>query len=75
MCTAGLPTSLHKFLVESSDLRLPGLYADNALSETSSSHHDMLTSFSMSKKKSHEVEQLSKAISEVMTSSNLKQVT
>lgn len=69
-----IPGSLHRFLVDSSDLRLPGLHADSATPETHSTDRDMLTSFSMSKKKGHEVEQLSKVVAELMTYCNLKQV-
>ncbi len=74
----GIPTTLYQFLVASHDLRLPGLYADSDSSEASNGGedgcHDMLSSFGMSRKKSHEVDRLSKTIAEVMTCSNLKQV-
>ena len=74
----GLPDSLYQFLVEACALRLPGLYAANSARDEGTAEKTdpcgMLTSFSMSKKKSHEVTRLSKAIADVMTSSNLHQV-
>lgn len=75
-----IPASLYQFFVDSSDLRLPGLHTSCDSSESESSgdwtdkRHGTLSFFGMNRKKSHEVQRLSKVIADTMSNLNLTQV-